>query len=149
MSLTRTTGLAWASLLGVAISLLGCAPPQRPVSQTRLYATDQMGGAKSCAVPKLAAPVAGKEVAVPMTVGNDGGWCAISIDDNGHPFTAGLLSARPAHGRVYVHSVGDATRIDYTPESGYVGSDAFSVRLLPGDGVVNATVTVTAATVTK
>ena len=141
--------MACASLFGVAVALLGCAPQQRPVSQTRLYATDQMGGAKSCSVPKVAAPEAGKEVAVPMTVGNDGGWCAISVDDNGHPFTAGLLSARPTHGRVYVHSVGDATRIDYTPETGYVGPDAFSVHLLPGDGVVSGTVTVTAVTVVK
>ena len=44
--------------------------------------------------------------------------------------------------QVYIHSVGDTTRIDYTPAKGYAGPDKFTVRLLPGNAVVRATVTV-------
>ena len=133
-------GLACAAM-GIAALIQGCAPQQRPASTTRLFATDQMGGAKSCNVPKVDA-AAGKETAASMTVGNDGGWCAISVDNGGHPYAAGLLSGRPQHGRVFIHSVGDATRIDYTPERGYAGADTFSVRLLPGDAVIRTNVTV-------
>lgn len=141
MSLMRSTGLAAVAVIGLAMALQGCAQQARPVSSTRLYATDQMGGAKSCAVPKVT-PSAGQEAPATMTVGNDGGWCGITVDNAGHPYGAGLLTSRPAHGRVYIHSVGDATRIDYTPDAGYAGPDSFSVRLLPGNGVIRATVSV-------
>ncbi len=141
MSVTRSTGLASVAVIGLAVLLQGCAPQARPASTTRLYATDFAGGAKSCNVPKVS-PAAGKETAATMSVGNDGGWCGITVDDSGHPYSAGLLAARPTHGEVFIHSVGDATRIDYTPAKGYVGPDSFTVRLLPGNAVVRATVTV-------
>lgn len=143
MSFKRSTGLACAAMVGAAMTLAACEQPQpRRASTARLYATDQAGGAKSCAVPDAKTPAPGKEVPATMTLGNDGGWCAITVENNGRPFSAGLLSARPAHGRVFVHTVGDATRIDYTPDAGYAGSDSFAVRLLPGEGVVRASVTV-------
>ncbi len=78
-----------------------------------------------------------------MAVGNDGGWCAITVDRNGAPYGAGLLAARPAHGKVLIHTVGDATRIDYTPAPGYAGPDSFTARLLPGESTVRVAVTVT------
>jgi hypothetical protein len=134
------------AMIGLAALLQGCAPQARPVSSTRLYATDFAGGAKSCTVPKVS-PSAGKETPATMSVGNDGGWCGITVDDSGHPYQAGLLTARPAHGQVYIHSVGDATRIDYTPSKGYAGPDSFAVRLLPGEAVVRTTVTVERAPV--
>jgi hypothetical protein len=43
---------------------------------------------------------------------------------------------------VYAHHVGQDTRIDYTPDPGYVGPDRFSVRLIPGNAVVESNVTV-------
>lgn len=139
--MTRSTGLAAVMVIGLAM-LQGCASQQaRQASAARLYATDQAGGAKSCAVPQVT-PSAGQETPAAMTVGNDGGWCAITVDNAGHPYGAGLLTARPAHGHVYIHSVGDATRIDYTPNTGYAGPDSFAVRLLPGNGVIHATVAV-------
>lgn len=141
MSVTRSTGLAGVAMIGLAVLLQGCAPQARPASGTRLFATDFAGGAKSCNVPKVS-PAAGKETPAAMTVGNDGGWCGITVDNNGHPYSAGLLTDRPEHGQVYIHSVGDATRIDYTPAKGYAGPDKFTVRLLPGNAVVRATVTV-------
>jgi hypothetical protein len=124
----------------------GCAQQQVQQSSARLYAIDQVGAAKSCTVPKVSL-TDGKESDVAMTVGNDGGWCAISVSQSGpQPYAAGLLTARPAHGKVYIHPVGDYTRIDYTPAAGFTGTDTFSVKLLPGSPVIRATVTVTPAT---
>jgi hypothetical protein len=85
---------------------------------------------------------------VPVSVGNDGGWCAISVaragskDTGPIPYKTGLLAGRPSHGKVYIHTVGDATRIDYTPAPGYAGPDSFTVTLVPGAAVLRAEVTV-------
>ena len=78
-----------------------------------------------------------------MKLGNDGGWCAITVNNNGKPFDAGLLATPPAHGKALIHTVGNDTRIDYTPAARYVGADAFTVRLIPGDATLRVTVTVT------
>ena len=78
-----------------------------------------------------------------MTVGNDSGWCAISVHQPGPaPFAAGLLTTPATHGRVYIHPVGYDTRIDYTPDPGYAGPDRFLVTLLPDHSEVQANVTV-------
>jgi hypothetical protein len=77
-----------------------------------------------------------------MTIGNDGGWCGISAAQGSAPFQAGLVQTRPDHGRLNIRRVGDVTRIDYFPDPGFVGPDAFAVRLLPGNAEVRATVTV-------
>ena len=90
----------------------------------------------------MTAPAPGKETTATVSVGNDGGWCAVTVDNDGHPYAAGLLVTRPAHGRVYIHTVGDATRIDYFPAKGYAGPDSYAVQLLPGEGTVRATVSV-------
>lgn len=134
-------------LLAAALAQSCARPPAR--APARQYAVDQAGAAKSCTVPKVT-PAGGKETPVPMTVGNDGGWCAISLtepaspkDAGPNPYKAGLLTSRPAHGKVYVHTVGDATRIDYRPAPGYAGPDSFAVTLVPGDATLRADVTVT------
>lgn len=57
-------------------------------------------------------------------------------------YSAGLLTAAPAHGKVLIHSVGDNTRIDYTPDAQYRGADLFAVRLIPGDATISGSVTV-------
>jgi hypothetical protein len=121
----------------------GCAPkPPPPASGTRTYAIDFTGGAHSCVATKNLSTEPGKEAYATMTVSDDGGWCAISVSDSGKPYAAGLVIARPTHGTLYIHPVGDDTRIDYTPDPHYAGADAFTVRLLPGEPVVHATVTV-------
>ena len=43
-----------------------------------------------------------------------------------------------------IHEVGDNTRIDYTPDRGFSGTDSFAVKLIPGDAKVIVAVTVTA-----
>jgi hypothetical protein len=116
-------------------------------SGTRLYASDLNGGAKVCTVPAVPGVTAGQEAAVTMTVGNDGGWCGFPMTQPGpEPYAAGLLTIRPAHGTIYIHTVGDATRIDYTPDAGFTGSDNFAVRLVPGNGLLRIAVTVTPKT---
>ncbi len=144
MSATRWTGQPGLALLGMAMLLAGCqdAPP-RAASGNIIYHADMAGGAKVCTATKISSPAAGKEVDAVMTVGNDGGWCGVVVDNNGRAFSAGLVLTRPKHGRPYVHSVGDTTRIDYFPNAGFTGSDSFSVRLLPGAAVVKISVTVT------
>jgi len=135
----------WILLGLAALAVAGCAQ-NRPAAQstTRLYAIDQTGAAMSCAVSPAPVVVAdGKTTEVGLTVGNDGGWCAITVNQGGKPFAAGLLTTRATHGRPYVHTVGDATRIDYTPDAGFAGSDSFAIRLTPGDATVKVTVTVT------
>lgn len=137
---------AWVALALVGAMLPGCAekpPPAPPVQQhARLFASDLEGGAKNCTVPQLKLEP-GKGIPAAMQVGNDGGWCAISVTQDGKPYAAGLLTQPPAHGKVYIHPVGDDSRIDYTPELGFSGADSFVVTLLPGEPVIRVSVTVT------
>lgn len=149
MTTTNSTRAAarTASLIAVTSVMLaqGCAQQQGVLagSSRRLYQIDQIGGAHVCNVPAVTTQ-AGATVDATMTVGNDGGWCGMPVSQGGRdPFSAGLLTTKPAHGRVYIHTVGDATRIDYTPARAYVGSDGFTVTLLPGAAVVHVAVTVT------
>lgn len=143
---TPRTPCAFA--LAALALMAGCAGPPTPPAATpgpRVYAIDLQGGAKLCKVPAVK-PVAGKTVAVTMTVGNDGGWCAIAVHRTEAgapaPYAAGLLTARALNGRVYIHTVGADTRIDYTPRAGYAGPDRFAVSLLPGQAVIQVEVTV-------
>jgi hypothetical protein len=123
--------------------LQGCAkkPAEPEASRTRLFASDFQGGAKSCAVPKLKLDP-GKEVSASMQVGNDGGWCGITVAQDGKPYDTGLLTQAPAHGKVYIHPVGNDTRIDYTPDLGFSGTDVFVVRLLPDSPTLSVNVAV-------
>ena len=131
---------ALAALAASALVLQACAQ-RPPASGTRMFQADLVGAAKNCSAEKVT-PAAGQETPVTLKMGNDGGWCAITVDNGGKPFDAGLLMTEPAHGKVYIHSVGDETRIDYTPSARFVGSDAFAVKLLPGGAVLRATVAV-------
>ncbi len=132
----------WLIVPALALTALlqGCAQPP-PASTTRVFQADVTGGAKKCQAPKLA-PTAGKTADAPVNVGNDGGWCGIVVSNAGKPFDAGLLVAPPAHGTVLIHTVGDDTRVDYTPDARFSGADAFTVRLIPGDATIRANVTV-------
>ena len=89
-------------------------------------------------------PVSGQTTNAIMKLANDGGWCGLPVHQDGpKPFDAGLLTARPAHGTVLIHEVGDDTRIDYTPDHGFSGTDSFSVTLVPGNGTIRIAVLVT------
>ena len=136
---------ASAAVLLVVLLTQGCTTPKPPVhvSTTKTYAVDFAGASKQCVVPKDIKVIPGKETDVAMTVASDGGWCAVPMEQVGDkPYSAGLVVTRPTHGKVYVHTVGDDTRVDYTPDRGFAGTDAFSVKLIPGDPVIRVTATV-------
>jgi hypothetical protein len=135
-----------AGLLLAGLALAGCSHPVAgPAGPTlRVYAADLSGAAKVCDVPKVT-PVPGASASAPLKMANDGGWCGIRVHQDGpKPFEAGLLTARPDHGTVLIHEVGDDTRIDYTPDHGFAGSDTFTVKLIPGDAMIQVGVTVAA-----
>jgi hypothetical protein len=136
--------VAEAALLMTGLALAGCShPASGPAGSTlRVYAADLAGGAKVCNVPNVD-PVAHAAAAVEIKMVNDGGWCGLPVHQEGpKPFGAGLLERRAAHGDVVIHEVGDDTRIDYTPDRGFAGKDAFVVKLIPGDASIRAAVTV-------
>jgi hypothetical protein len=129
------------ALAATALLLQACAqrPPAAPGA--RVFQADLAGAAKSCSVPQVT-PAVGQETPVPIKMGNDGGWCAITVNNAGKPFDAGLLVTEPTHGKAYIHTVGDETRIDYTPDPRFAGSDSFAVKLIPGNAILRASVTV-------
>lgn len=134
--------VATVACLGlVLVATAGCQDRQVTPRGTPIYSVDVNGGAKSCvsSSPDLSA---GKAATATMTVGNDGGWCGVTVSQGGKPFTAGLVQTRAQHGQLNVHSVGDNTRVDYIPDPGYAGADSFAVRLVPGNPVLTVNVTV-------
>jgi hypothetical protein len=125
------------------MALAGCERPLSPVSPgAPVFAVDMAGAARQCVAshPQL---ISGRTVEATMRVGNDGGWCAISVQLDGQPYDAGLLTRAPTHGKVFIHPVGNSTRIDYTPDLGFTGTDRFVVQLIPGNPAIGVTVTVT------
>jgi hypothetical protein len=133
-----------AGALALATLLAGCAEQARRLRGVPVYSVDQRGAAKSCTAPEDKVLEPGSKTTLALTLGNDGGWCGLLISQPGDkPFSAGLITTLPAHGRVYVHTVGDSTRIDYTPERGYTGPDSYVLRLVPGDSTLTVNVTVT------
>jgi len=126
----------------VGLMLQACAQQGPSGPQARLFAADMTGAAKVCTAPPVT-PVAGQTLDAAIKLGNDGGWCAITVNNNGRPFDAGLLAVAAQHGKVLIHTVGNDTRIDYTPAPRYAGTDTFSARLIPGDAIIRVAVTVT------
>lgn len=140
--------LGYAALAG-GLALAACSSTPNNIapvpSKLRVFAADVTGSTKTCEAPKPS-PVPGQTTEVSIKQLNDGGWCAFLIHQDGpKPYDAGLLTARPAHGTVLIHQVGDDTRIDYTPDAGFAGNDSFAVKLLPGDATLHVAATVTPA----
>jgi hypothetical protein len=131
-----------ATLVLAALALQACEKPgpAPAISGARLYSHDMEGKASLCAVPNNVLIVDGKDNALSMTTGGNG-WCGIPLRGPGGAYSAGLLTQHAQNGKVYVHTVGDDTRIDYIPKAGTVVADTFVVRLIPGDAIVRVTVT--------
>jgi hypothetical protein len=140
----KKRAVAMAAVLAGTAVLAGCAHngPNTAGSRLAVYAADTTGAAKLCETPNISL-TPGKSTAAAIRVGNDGGWCGLTVHQDGpKPYDAGLLTARPEHGTVTVHSVGDNTRIDYVPDRGFAGMDSYSVNLLPGSATLKVAVTV-------
>ncbi len=131
----------WLAGAATALVLQGCAQRPPPGPAARVFAADMTGAARVCTAPPVN-PAPGRTIDAAIKLGNDGGWCAITVNNNGRPFDAGLLLAEPQHGKVLIHSVGNDTRIDYTPAVHYAGPDAFTVRLLPSDASIRVAASV-------
>ncbi len=131
----------WLAIAAATLLLQACAekPPSGP--PVRMFAVDFAGAAKTCNAPK-ATLAAGQATDVALSLGNDGGWCAITVNNGGKPFDAGLLTTPPVHGKVLIHTVGNDTRIDYTPDARFAGADSFTVQLIPGHPTIRASVSV-------
>ena len=136
-----TNPATWGALALTAMLVQGCDQPRATASPTRLYAVDQAGVAKVCNAPRMQ-PANGQVTDVAMTMTNDGGWCGALVSQSGRPYSAPQLTTRPKNGKPYVHTVGDDTRIDYTPNTGFTGNDSFTVKLVPGDASVRVNVAV-------
>jgi hypothetical protein len=141
MKLTRTTLIAtpWLCLAATVLVLQGCA---KQPTWNGIYAIDAAGGARTCVAPPVAL-ADGQAGLVQIQVSNEGGWCGETLSHNGAAYDSYLAVTSPVHGRVFAHHVGNNTRIDYTPDRGYVGTDSFAIRLIPGNAVFQAAVTVT------
>jgi hypothetical protein len=135
-------GPLWLCLGATVVSIMGCAAPPGAAGWNGIFKADAAGGAKTCVAP-AAAPPDGQAVVAQVQVANDGGWCGITATRGGAPYDSYLLVTHPSHGKVFAHRVGGNTRIDYTPDPAFAGTDKFSVRLIPGNAVIEGAVTVT------
>lgn len=132
------------AVLGLAVAGLQACAPQATRTPTRQYFVDQGGIAPTCTTSKIELKD-GQEATAEMTVGGGAGRCSFSFSRDGNPYGAGLLTLRPEHGKVYVHTVGDDTRIDYTPQPTHSGPDRFVVTLVPGNASLRVNVTAIAS----
>ncbi len=84
--------LLWLATAATALLLQACA--QQPSGPPpRVFAADMTGAAKVCTAPPVT-PTAGHTTDAAIKLGNDGGWCAITVNDNGRPFEAGSARHR-------------------------------------------------------
>ncbi len=151
MSMPRKPALVAArvSVLFALAFVAGCVEkPSTAASGVKLYAFDLAGAARRCAAPADVKLAPGQETQVAMSVSNEGGWCAFKVDQSDaklggpKPFAASLVTVRAAHGKVYIHTVGNDTRVDYTPDARYAGPDGFTIEMLPGELSIHTNVTV-------
>jgi len=112
--------------LAAVLVLSACANTKPPVLAENDPRND--GIATTCTPTnpdlKAAGPYSGT-----IAMANDG-WCGVfAVERDGKPFSYGLVRSRPEHGRLFIQKVANATRVEYTPNAGYVGADAFTVAL--------------------
>jgi hypothetical protein len=144
MKHTRRTrlGKAWLCLTATAFLSMGCTPPG--AAWNGIFAVDVAGAAKTCVAP-TASPPDGQGIVAQIQVSNEGGWCGMTVTRGGVPYESYLLVTHPSHGKVFAHRVGTSTRVDYTPDTGFTGTDSFAIKLIPGNAMVQGAVTVTPA----
>jgi len=112
--------------LAAVVALAGCTV--KPPAVEQVVDLQNEGIAKTC-TPSTVDLASGAPATIAMT--NDG-WCGVfAAEKDRQPFGLGLVKVRPAHGRVYIQPVNQQTRIEYTANDGYVGSDSFTVALRP------------------
>ena len=143
MPATKLTAALCLPIFGLAACMV--QPPAGPAANPG-FAADAAGKAASCNAPPVAV-MDGKDSTATIATGG-GGWCGIVVTREGKPLGAGLLTQPPRSGSVFVHLVGDVTRVDYTPFAA-VAADSFAVKFIPGDETMRVTVTPPPAKVAK
>ena len=119
---------AVAALLA-AVVLSGCNQSAQTAATTAAEAPSDEGISKTC-IASAVDPAAGTNASATMTVGSDGGWCAVrTAEKDGQPFATGLVRVRPQHGRIVIEKSGDRTLVQYFPAPGYTGPDTFTAAL--------------------
>jgi len=138
----------FATVIGMGGLLSGCAKSPVPVVEAPPALPPHLGPppAASCIVAPFHVADGGT-ADIGMTVSNDGGYCAAALTSaNGKPFDAPLVPQKPLHGDDSVVEYNGKTSIEYTAKPGYVGHDAFTVKLIlkgqPGFTTLNVAVDV-------
>jgi hypothetical protein len=136
------------SCLAASVLLASCAPKQAAPAAEPDALPPHAGPppAASCTVAPFHVADGGT-TAVNMTLGNDGGYCAATLTAaSGRPFDAPLVPVKPLHGTPRVVRYNGRTSVEYTPDPGFSGHDAFVVKLIlrgqPGYTVLNMSVDV-------
>lgn len=139
-----------AVLIVLCAVLAGCKPPPPPAvappPPPPLPPHIGPPPAAHCSVAPFKVADGGTAT-VTMSVSNEGGYCAATLTTAaGAAFDAPLVPAMPAHGTPRVVKYNGQTSVEYTPNTGYVGTDSFVVRLIikgkPTDTTLNVAVTV-------
>lgn len=117
-----------------ALALMGCANQAKPPEPGVDY---NEGIAKSC-TPSTVSFASATTASATIDMTNDG-WCAVRVTQaDGKPFLLGLMKSRPDHGHVLVQRAGNETRVEYTADDRFVGTDSFTVALRPQGAAANA-----------
>lgn len=133
----RAKLIAVLGLTGLLIQ--GCA--EKPQAVQMQEPADEAGHAAKCDVTPNPVVLHGADaVKVAMTVGNDGGWCAVRMAQS----KTAILRQPPEHGKPYFRNVRDISRLQYYPAAGFAGTDSFTFQMIPSGALVKTTVTVTA-----
>lgn len=136
------------SLLAVSTGLSACAVQAPSPMSSAIPAAEVAPPPISDGVPGVSADAraticgspfrvgrhrAGAGAAMAMTISNDGGWCARRLTHNGYAFTGGNVVQQPQHGQARIRHLVNRSVIEYRSTPGYVGSDNFSVTMIPGN----------------
>lgn len=131
--------------------LAGCAKPPAPLAEAPPPLRPHLGPppAARCSVTPFHVADGGT-ASVSMAVSSEGGYCAATlVAGSGKPYDAPLVPVLPTHGAARVVKYNGKTSVEYTPSSGFNGSDSFTVKLIlrdaPGYTTLNVTVAVGSA----
>ena len=130
-----------AICLTMAGLLAGCAQKPLPAAQV---APDPFGYLKRSAVCTTTPPgkVTGGRT-VEMRMRSDDGLCAIAVSrPEGGTYASFLLTGLPLHGSSFIYNYNNQTHVTYTATTAYAGPDAFTVSLVPGNGMPRTTLRV-------
>lgn len=137
-------------LLSTGTLLASCANPPPPPPPAPPPPPPHLGPppAAACSVAPFTIKDGATNV-IQMTLGNDGGYCAAQFTaENGRPYDAPLEPVPPRGGHARVIKYNGKTSVEYTPNPGFAGHDALTIRLIergrPGYTTVNVQVTVQA-----